>query len=449
MAIALDATSASAWTDASPLTWNHTVGTGDDRFLVVGISTAGGSSASPTSVTFDGVSMTKVREDPFGTTLASSVWVLENPNSGTKVISVAFNDTLQNCFGGAISYTGVNQSTTVDSATGTNGTATGAIAFNVTTVADNCWVFGHVATEAVSGLVVNTPTLTSRWTTNHLSTTATNGQDNNAPKTPAGAVSVGWTLAGTTVDYAMSGISFRPSGISKGTVAGGRSSGGDITTSIPISASQNCIVAIATSQDSNTANIGLSGIARNGENFIKATGFGGSGGSGQPCYAEAWYLANPTVGTYDAVADFVGGINECTVTYYPLSDVDTSNVINGFDGDTANGSSPDMTITTTRDGCFLIAGLVAEQAITSIDAPADSDATYTDQSFENTSVGSLAGGSAGLKTMDFLMSATGAYAQVMVAVNPIGEDIGYKSFRVNVNGGVNIRPRAFGPGIAR
>lgn len=209
MAIALDATSSSAWTDASPLTWNHTVGTGDDRFLVVGLACDGGTGV-PSAVTFDGVSMTKVREDSYAATCSSSIWVLQNPNSGTKVISVTFNDTSQNCFGGATSYTGVNQSTTVDSATGTNGTGTGAIAFNVTTVADNCWVFGTVSSYADALLVVDTPTQTSRWTTNHTSTTATNGQDNNAAKTPAGAVSIGWTFAGTSAKYAMSGISFSP-----------------------------------------------------------------------------------------------------------------------------------------------------------------------------------------------------------------------------------------------
>lgn len=211
--------------------------------------------------------------------------------------------------------------------------------------------------------------------------------------------------------------SFTTGAIDKGTPAGSQNSGGDITTSITI-ASQTVIVAIATSQDSNTNNIQLAGIARNSENFTKIEGYGGSGGSGQPVYAEAWYLANPSVGTYDAVADFNGSVNNNSITYYLLTGADASDVVNAYSGNSAgSGSNTAVSVTTDAGNCLIIAGMACEGTISGVDSPAVEDASYTDQSYENTSVASLDGGSsAATETINF-NNASNPQAYVIVAIN--------------------------------
>jgi hypothetical protein len=196
-----------------------------------------------------------------------------------------------------------------------------------------------------------------------------------------------------------------------------RQSGGNITTSITVAAG-DVIVAMATSQDSNTNNIGCGGITRDGQSFTKRGGAGGSGGAGVLNYAECWYLTNPTAGTNNAVASFNGTINECSITYYVLSGADAASLFNGTDdSDTTSGVPPSMSITTDRDECYLIAVLTSEGAISGVGAGQDTDATLTDQSFENTKASSKTGGAAGAQSMSFT-APSNQYAQYMVAINP-------------------------------
>lgn len=207
---------------------------------------------------------------------------------------------------------------------------------------------------------------------------------------------------------------FSTGNIEKGTVAGQRGSGGDRTVSIPIVSGQNAIVAVCTSQDSNTANLGVAGITRNSENFSQVgSTYGGSGGSGIPVNIQIWILLNPSVGTFDAVVDFASGINECTVTFFPLSGVNTSDAVNNSNGDTGTGS---VSVVTDEDDCYLIAGLVSEATISGVGGGQDDDASYVDQSFENTRVSSKMGGAAGSQSMSF--SSSGSNLAVMVvAIN--------------------------------
>jgi hypothetical protein len=207
--------------------------------------------------------------------------------------------------------------------------------------------------------------------------------------------------------------------ITRGTVVGGQASGGDITTSLVISSGQTVIIAICTTQDSNTNNIGVGSITRNSQTFTKIVGYGGSGGTGQPLYAEAWYLINPTVGTYNSVAHFNGTINNCSVTYYPLSGADTADLVNTTSSvGSGNGFANYMDLTTDADNCEILGALVSEQTINSVEY-GSSDASYVDQSYENTNVAHLDTTTAGLYTLGFNMAGGGAWGEVAVAINPL------------------------------
>ena len=206
--------------------------------------------------------------------------------------------------------------------------------------------------------------------------------------------------------------------IVKESVGGQRGSGGERTVSVVVSSSDEVIIAVASSQDSNTGNLGCDGITRDGQAFTRLVGYGGNNGSGQPNDIEVFYLVNPNTGTADAVAGFNATINDCTVTFYVLSGADADDLFNGYDGDSASGFAPAMSVTTDVDNCFLLGGLCSESVITGIGSGQTQDADYTDQSFENTRISSEAGGSAGAQAHSYNMNNSAAYAQIMVAINP-------------------------------
>lgn len=208
--------------------------------------------------------------------------------------------------------------------------------------------------------------------------------------------------------------------IAKQQVVGQRGSGGDRTAAAMAVASGDILVAVCTSQDSNTNNLPVASVKFNTtEAFTLEKAMGGSGGTGQPNRIEIWYLKNPTATTADVIADFAAGINESTLTVYRLSGADTTTPINGTsDGDTDNGWAPAMSITTDTDSCFIIGGLCSEADITGVGTGQTSDSDFVDQSYENTVASSEAGGTAGAQEHSYNMNNSSPYAQACVAIKP-------------------------------
>lgn len=205
--------------------------------------------------------------------------------------------------------------------------------------------------------------------------------------------------------------------VNKASVLSTRSSGGNLTTTPVVSATTDIIVAVVTCQDSNTSNLYVSSILRDGQNFTKVGQYGGSGGSGAAVQIQIWYLTSPHVGTLDAVAAMNGTINENTMTTYVLTGADAAALIDAFTGATAiGGVLSAMTITTNTTGCFLIGGAVGEGALSVAGAGQTSDASLTDQSYENTLVSSELVGAAGSQDHSYSMSGNHDYAQMVVAI---------------------------------
>ena len=222
MAIAFDATATSAESATSTLAWDHVVGSGANRLLVVGIITVGSSQPTVSAVTFDSVAMTKARADQkndgAGTYVESSVWILKNPNTGTKSISASITNNTS-AGGVSASYTGCSQTSTADAVNGKTGTtAAGSQSFTVTTSADNCWIFA-----IGMGLTSCAANQTTRGTVAiYYAVVAVCGEDTNAAQTPAGAKTIGFTLNSIQVVWTMSGASFAPAGDAPVDTFGGR-----------------------------------------------------------------------------------------------------------------------------------------------------------------------------------------------------------------------------------
>ena len=200
-AITLDATS-TASNNASSITWSHTIGSGGNRILIVGVSIAAGSAVpSVSSVTYGGVNLTFINAVSAPDVRRSEMWYLLNPTSGTADIVVTLSGVPYAVLVGGSSFYNVNQSVPL----GTSNTATGWSATPSVTVSsavndlviDNLVGYTYI-TAAGAGQ-------TEMWR-NNISTRP------GAGSTEPGATSVemSWTIdAGT---YALMAVPIKPAG---------------------------------------------------------------------------------------------------------------------------------------------------------------------------------------------------------------------------------------------
>jgi uncharacterized repeat protein (TIGR01451 family) len=95
---------------ASTLSWPHTVGSGQNRVLIVGTSNRDGNK-TVTSVTYGVSSLTRIGyQNGPGNTARMELWYLLAPASGTADIVVTWNGS-NAVAAGAVSFTGVDQAT--------------------------------------------------------------------------------------------------------------------------------------------------------------------------------------------------------------------------------------------------------------------------------------------------------------------------------------------------
>lgn len=137
MAIAFDTSTNNNSALATSITYSHTC-TGSDRILFVWVSSWGGDYV--TWVTYAGVSMVQVWKRKAGNWSGYTyLYVLYAPATwANNVVCSASSSTSWNTM--SASYTGVNQSNTMD-ASNTSAITNSSLNFstNVTTTADNCW----------------------------------------------------------------------------------------------------------------------------------------------------------------------------------------------------------------------------------------------------------------------------------------------------------------------
>jgi phosphodiesterase/alkaline phosphatase D-like protein len=193
--VELDSVSSGTEDGVSSITIAHTVGTGANRLLLVGVSWAmsGEDTQDISSVTFGGVALTEVDYMEGGQNRRDAIYYLTNPASGTANVVVTFSGAV-NAVVGAASFTGVDQTTPLGTAAtangGQNGTTTATV--NVTTEVGDL-VFDTVAAG-------RTPTVgagqTALW---NIPTTAGNIVHSAASTEQATSTSttMSWNLADT------------------------------------------------------------------------------------------------------------------------------------------------------------------------------------------------------------------------------------------------------------
>jgi immune inhibitor A len=196
--IAFDAAS-SAHTDpdSSTLSWSHTT-SGSDRILIVGVTTR--SNTPVTSLTYAGMSLTKIRHDNPGGDVCTELWALLAPPEGTGTVALAV-DSATTIEAGATTWTGVGALGNNAGASGTGPTASVDVAS-----ASGEVVVDVVGTQNKDAAVTAGEGQTERW--NEVGTAGV-GAASNEPG--ASTVTMSWTLA-KEESWAVSAVALRPAG---------------------------------------------------------------------------------------------------------------------------------------------------------------------------------------------------------------------------------------------
>lgn len=100
-------TSIAAAQNTNILTWSHTVPSGTDRLLLVGISLNNIGNPSVTTVTYGTATLTKLGDVSAGTHARVEIWYLINPAVGTANVTVTLNKTTD-IVADSVSFVGVD-----------------------------------------------------------------------------------------------------------------------------------------------------------------------------------------------------------------------------------------------------------------------------------------------------------------------------------------------------
>ncbi len=192
MAIVFNSTQNTTSATGTSVSQSFTNTSGDYLVVQVGSNSAV-SESNITGVTYAGVSMTKIQYyKNTAKNTATWLYVLPAPATGANNITVSATSSMLIQIHG-ISFTGVNQSTTVDSIatkTQTSGTSS-THTYTTTTVADNCALVLAVWLERSPTAGTNT-TLAGSYVASTFMFRST------ANITPAGSSSLSWTQSDTT-----------------------------------------------------------------------------------------------------------------------------------------------------------------------------------------------------------------------------------------------------------
>ncbi len=136
----------------SNIVWTHVVGSGANRFMMVGISIRV-VTISALSVTVGGQSATFLRSDVQGAEVRAETWYLISPESGSKTVTVTLSGTCK-ASGGSVSYSGVAQTNPIDNHVGTPYAGV-TPSVSLTTTVNNDWIFSNLAISGAATILAH------------------------------------------------------------------------------------------------------------------------------------------------------------------------------------------------------------------------------------------------------------------------------------------------------
>ena len=161
-AIAVDnSSSGAANNNQSSLSFTHTTGAGNDRYMLVGISFRNDDNQTVTSVTYAGQNLSKInhasRDDA-----RVELWQLISPPSGPGNVQISFSARTRGRGAGAVTFTGVDQSTPFENYT-TNNANSGIASVTVSSEADDLVFAAFAAEDQNASATTDASGMTSQW----------------------------------------------------------------------------------------------------------------------------------------------------------------------------------------------------------------------------------------------------------------------------------------------
>lgn len=208
--VAFDAASSGQATSTNTITVSHT-SSGSNRAVFVGVGCSSGGPDVTNSVTYGGTAMTEdwdVSDVPAGNPiLANSGHHLANQSTGAQNVVVTKNDTHDEVVAGAISMTGVDQTTPIGAVpTPANGESTTA-AITVASVGEDDLVVSNLYT-GWNGAAPGADQ-TERW--EQIISASVGGSGDTQPGTAGGVMSATRTSAGFADIWTIGAVAFKPS----------------------------------------------------------------------------------------------------------------------------------------------------------------------------------------------------------------------------------------------
>lgn len=152
MSIAADA-NASGTSIGTTNTWSHTVGSGSDRVLFVGISGKGTDPNDTTGITYGGVALLRISafRAPATGLPWLELWQLTNPSTGTANVVVSYG-VLNVHSGVSVSYSGVIQWGWFDLFGNDSEDGSSDLNISITSILENSWLMTAVGTVTTAAL---------------------------------------------------------------------------------------------------------------------------------------------------------------------------------------------------------------------------------------------------------------------------------------------------------
>lgn len=229
-ATSFDSAASVTVTNSTTCSWLHTVGSGNDRLLLVGVSLRNlALQTVSTSIVpkFNGVAMTLVSSATNGIAAPGNVraemWRLLNPPVGTFTVTVTFATALAptvpiaaNAVCGSTSWSGVNQSVPLGTAVACIGPVCATAGASTTPTATVTAVSGDVVANVLAAETSETATAgaccTERWNASVANQVRGAASNQPGPSGAATTVVASWTL-GSTQPWALLAVPIKPAPI--------------------------------------------------------------------------------------------------------------------------------------------------------------------------------------------------------------------------------------------
>jgi uncharacterized repeat protein (TIGR01451 family) len=328
--VAYDNASSAQSQSNNPITFAHTTGTGSNRLLVVGFVMK--DPKTVTSITYNGVALTKAGAIANTSNVEVQIWYLVNPASGANNVVVNWaGGTVSHV--GAATFTGVHQ--TAPLGTFVSNKNTGADTTPNVTVSSSTGDLVFDVMGARNPLLDSTVGAgqTARWNLNAGGNALVSG---GSTEPGGGSVNMGWTLS-TPGLWAIGAVPIKPAAACPTGVT---------ISNFTTGAGSNRLLLVGVSIDLNSPTAAISSISYGAQSLTKV----GDVTNGSNERAEIWRLLNPPAGTANITVTMNGQAHNGLVAgAATFSGVNQSTPLGTVVTNTGASTTPTVTVSSASD----------------------------------------------------------------------------------------------------